>query len=151
MNLSVNCLFPNLYVRSHFPIGPKLAPLAYVTLCMWTFSKGGAYGNDVKNLSEIAKIFAPVSSTAEVMMFWTMTWYVVLFPWRDASMMATVFSSIHSDIGDIHLANWLNSSTKSSLLSVVWDVFWVYGSFSFVTTVCTTSFTSSSVEGALSC
>ena len=90
-----------------------IAPLADVTLCIQTFSNWGACGNDLKNLSEITEIFAPVSNGADVMMFWTMTWKVVLFPWRDTSLMTTVSSSSQSNY-DIHLANWSNSSVKSS-------------------------------------
>ena len=151
MNLQVNCLFPKLNVRSHWPIGPKLAPLAHVTLGIYTFSNWGVCGNDLRNLSEITEIFAPLSHRADATMFWTITCKVALFLWRDALLMATVSGSSQCDIGGIHLLNWLNSSIKSYSAATLWDESWVNWPFSHVITACTTSFTDFPDEGALSC
>ena len=74
MNLSVNCLFPNQNVMSHWPTGPKLAPLADMTLCVCTFNNWGVWGNDLKNFSKTTDIFAPVSSSVAVIMFWIVIW-----------------------------------------------------------------------------
>ena len=52
INLSVNCLLPHLNVRSDWPIGPILALLADVTLCMCTFISWGICGDELKNFTE---------------------------------------------------------------------------------------------------
>ena len=64
--------------------------------------------------------------------------------------MTTVSGFSQSD-SEIHLADWLNSSVKSSLPAAWCDDSWFGTLFSHVTTACTTSFTYSSDEGALPC
>ena len=104
-----------------------------------------------KNFSKITDIFAPVSSKADVMTFWTVTWQVAIFPWRDTSLMTTVSGCSQSDIGDIHLEKLLNSSIKPSSPATLWAESWINGSLCCATTAYFTSFTDSSAEGLLSC
>ena len=102
-------LFPNWNVRSHWPIGPKLAPLADVTLCVCTFDNLGFWGGDLKIFSKRTDIFAPVSSNAVVVKFWSVTWYVAHFPCREA-----LTCSSQSTGGNFKPENWSNSFIRSS-------------------------------------
>ena len=72
------------------------------------------------------------------------------FSWRDISLITMVPSSSQSN-GDIHLAYWSKSSTKSSSLVTWCHESWFSSSLPCVIIACTTLFTDSSDEGALPC
>ena len=48
INIFVKYFFPNWNVRSHWPMGPKLAPLADGTLCVCTLDNFGFWGSELK-------------------------------------------------------------------------------------------------------
>ena len=56
-------------MRSHWPIGPNLVPLANVILSVYTLDNFGFWGSELQNLSETTDIFVPVSSNASVVKF----------------------------------------------------------------------------------
>ena len=74
INLSMKCFFPNWSLRSHWLTGPKLVPLAVVTLCVCTFDKFGYWGSELKKNSEATDIFAPVPSNDVVVKFQIVIW-----------------------------------------------------------------------------
>ena len=87
-----------------------------MTLFVCDLNNFGFCGKDLKTFCEMTDIFAPVSNSAIVGCSCTVTWYIVLVPCMEPSLITMVASApSQSDLGWEKSECCLNRFSRSSL------------------------------------